>query len=161
VIVHVSQLLNLMPTTPNSNSEDTGNTLGSRPRPPNSTYLLRVFFIISSLTLAFLVFNFLALGFQAGHLSLQVSTLRLQLFDLRVANTPFALRHPRHTTASTKQAPRALASSSAFRCSDISALRMPNAMLDSYSVWYAAIVMRISSRTRNNNNPRSAQLIVT
>lgn len=34
-----------------------------------------------------------------------------------------------------------LASISALRCSAISALRMPKAILDSYMVWYAAIVM--------------------
>ena len=53
------------------------------------------------------------------------------------------------------------ASISALRCSAISAFRIPKAMLDSYIVWYAAIVMWISSRTRSNSSPRSAQLIVT
>jgi len=38
---------------------------------------------------------------------------------------------------------------------------MPNATLLSYSVWYAAIVMRISSRTRSKSSPRSEQLMVT
>jgi hypothetical protein len=38
---------------------------------------------------------------------------------------------------------------------------MPKAIEDSYSVWYAAMVIRISSRTRSNSKPRSAQLIVT
>lgn len=56
---------------------------------------------------------------------------------------------------------RTLASISALRCSAMSALRIPKAMLDSYIVWYAAMVIWISSLTRRSSSPRSAQFIVT
>jgi hypothetical protein len=45
--------------------------------------------------------------------------------------------------------------------SAMSALRIPKAMDDSYNVWYAATVMRASSRTRRSRRPRSPQLMVT
>mmetsp|Transcript_22713 Transcript_22713/g.69821 ORF Transcript_22713/g.69821 Transcript_22713/m.69821 type:complete len:201 (-) Transcript_22713:371-973(-) len=50
---------------------------------------------------------------------------------------------------------------SALWCSATSALRTPKAMELSYNTWYAVIVVRISSRTRSNKRPRSAQLMVT
>lgn len=53
-----------------------------------------------------------------------------------------------------------LFSISCLPCSACSAFRMPNAVLLSYSVWYAAIVIWISSLTRSSSSPRSAQLIV-
>ena len=53
-----------------------------------------------------------------------------------------------------------VASISALPCSVLRALRMPNATADSYNVWYAMMLIRISSRTRRSNNPRSAQFTV-
>jgi hypothetical protein len=135
--------------------------------------------------------DLLTLGLEALYLLLQVHSLSLQLLDLRrqysrqrarndsaattrtlgkametaqfVTTTAHKTKQDTTRGAATVQLLRlrTLASSSAFRCSAISAFRIPNAMLDSYSVWYAAIVIRISSRTRSSSRPRSAQLIVT
>jgi len=67
----------------------------------------------------------------------------------------------RHTLMHAGAPVRTFVSLSTLPCSACKALRIPNATLLSYSVWYAASVMRISSLTRRSSNPRSAQLTVT
>ena len=94
-----------------------------------------------------------AFGFEEIDLRLEVALILLKLSNLGPSEHE-------HRCMVTREC-RTFCSMSALPCSACKAFRIPKAIELSYSVWYAARVMRISSRTRRSNSPRSLQLIAT